>query len=362
MRRGRSNNPGRVSVVRIVPRGSGTTAFGNREVTSAKGQAGMSPLRPDLIWNLFPRVGVRSALFANVRRSDLWLSSGAMKYLSSFHGGHSTYGDGRATVRDMAHAAAERGLFAFGFTEHFDRPPSDRYLPRQELGPLADRGEWIASYVRDVRALQDEFVAAPSIRLGVEVDYIRGAELWTQNAISKCPFEYIVGSVHFVRYEDQDICIDYSREYTDEALLRAGSAEHLQLHYYDHILELLDWDLIQIVGHLDVVKKYLSPDEASPTSRIQTRVVDVLDVMRGKGVALDVNPVGLRRPCKDIFPAHWILEEAARIGVPVTLGDDSHSVDQVGRDLEPALRSIIAAGYRSLCVIDPDGQLETLEL
>lgn len=253
-----------------------------------------------------------------------------MRGLSSFHGGHSFHGDGEGEVREIAQAAVQKGLVAFGFTEHFDRPPSIQFLPTGETDFLTGRGAWTAPYVEAVQQVQFEFADSLPIRLGTEVEYIREAEQWTRNALSEWRFEYLVGSVHYMRYGEHDICIDCSRGRVQEALKRAGSPEQLQLDYYEHVRELIEWNLVRIVGHLDLIKIHLSPSEANPTKAIRAKVEAVLESMLEGDVALDVNAAGLRKPFREIYPAAWILERAARIGVAVTLGDDSHAPDQVG--------------------------------
>jgi histidinol-phosphatase (PHP family) len=79
--------------------------------------------------------------------------------------------------------------------------------------------------------------------------------------------------------------------------------------------------------------------------------------MRDTGVALDVNARGLIKPCKRIYPDDWILSEARRIGVPVTLGDDSHGPRDVGLNLHVAVAAIARAGYGQLWLVRPGGEL-----
>lgn len=280
-----------------------------------------------------------------------------MRRLSSFHGGHTSFGDGEGKVADIARAAARRDFRAFGFSEHFDRPPCDPVLPAGEDDVLGDRGIWIDSYVRSVEEVRAELASELPIRLGVEIDFIRGARDWTSQSLSEWPFEYLVGSVHYMRFDHQDLCIDCNRDLVGETLKRSGDTEQLQLDYYDHVLGLLEWDLIRIVGHMDLIKLFLTTDERRPTAAIRSKVGEVLDSILAHGVAIDVNSAGIRKACREIYPAPWILRDAARLNVPITLGDDSHSADQVGDGLHAAIDAVLAAGYRALWVIDEDGHL-----
>jgi histidinol phosphatase-like PHP family hydrolase len=83
------------------------------------------------------------------------------------------------------------------------------------------------------------------------------------------------------------------------------------------ILKLIGWKLVTMIGHLDLIKMLLAPDEAERTPDVEAVVQDVLEAMRDANVAMDVKARGLLKPCKRIYPDEWILAEARRIGVPL---------------------------------------------
>jgi histidinol-phosphatase (PHP family) len=231
-----------------------------------------------------------------------------------------------------------------------------------ETSPLANRSNWIADYVAAVQAAQRKHNAALSIVLGTELEYVRGAEAWTRDQLKPWPFQYFVGSVHFVRYEGEDICIDCNRARTLEALRRAGSPERLYLDYYDHVSELLDWRIAHVIGHLDLIKIFLEPAEQVDTPAIRAKVRGVLETMRDRGVAMDINARGLIKQCRAIYPTDWILADACRLGVLVTLGDDSHGPDEVGARLEHAVAALRRAGYTEMAIVQPGGTMQTVPL
>ncbi len=270
--------------------------------------------------------------------------------LSSFHGGHSRLGGGSGEVWEFAEAAAAKRLVAFAFTEHFQTPPMAK-------GPdmaLEDQLARFDEYVADVEAAKE---GHRFVLLGAEFEFIHGALNWTRDQMARWPFDYLVGSVHYVRLGDSDILIDWKRRRVDDAIELAGGPESLQETYYEHILELLSWNLATVIGHLDLIKMLLTPEEAAPTPRIVAAVHEVLEAMHNTGVAMDVNARGLLKPCQRIYPDDWILAEARRIGIPVTLGDDSHRPSDVGLNLNIALDAIARAGYRHLWLVRPGGEL-----
>jgi histidinol-phosphatase (PHP family) len=270
--------------------------------------------------------------------------------LSSFHGGHSRFADGKE-VSEIVEAAASKNFLAFGFTEHFQTPP-------MALSPDMALHDQLASfdqYVADVRAARQ---AHPFVLLGAEVEYIRGALDWTREHVSRWPFDYLVGSVHYLRLADADILIDWERPRVEDAIERAGGPERLQLQYYEQVLELIAWKVATVIGHLDLIKMWLTPEEAVRTPAIERAVRAVLEAMRDASVAMDVNARGLLKQCKSIYPDDWILAEARRIGVSVTLGDDSHGAADVGLNLDLAVEAIARAGYEHVWLVRPGGGLE----
>ena len=77
---------------------------------------------------------------------------------------------------------------------------------------------------------------------------------------------------------------------------------------------------------------------------------------------MDVNARGLLKPCKSIYPDDWILAEAGRIGVPVTLGDDSHGPSEVGLNLHVAVEAVARAGYEHIWLVRAGGELVPVPL
>ncbi len=275
--------------------------------------------------------------------------------LASFHGGHSRFGDGIDGPIEIARAARELGFIAFGFTEHFDMPPE------RKCGDwLADRpASWLGEYVDEVAKAKRDNEGVVDILLGAELEYIRGAADSTRAAVSRAPFDYFVGSVHHIRVGDRDICIECDRERMLDALRLTGSAEAMQLLYYEHVIEMIEWDFVSVVAHLDVFKTCLTPDERAPTAWIRARVCDVLASIRDAGAVLDINAGGVRK-LGELYPATWILQEAHRLNVPVTLGDDSHGPSDVGAGLDEAIEVLRSVGFEEMQLVRGHRQFESV--
>ena len=129
----------------------------------------------------------------------------------------------------------------------------------------------------------------------------------------------IIGSVHVVDghqvsggsvggyFKDRDISDTYGR-------------------YFEVVEEMLEWGGFDVVGHLDLVKrfgtKYYGPFDAAP---FESQVRGVLDKMVAKGLGLEVNTSGVGQAPAEPYPGLDILKWAKEAHVAtVTIGTDSH--------------------------------------
>ena len=69
-------------------------------------------------------------------------------------------------------------------------------------------------------------------------------------------------------------------------------------------------------------------------------------------VAIEVNTSGLRKSALDLYPAFPFLAACAERGVPVTLGSDAHSPDQVGMDFDLAVGLLRRAGITEIATFE----------
>jgi histidinol-phosphatase (PHP family) len=160
---------------------------------------------------------------------------------------------------------------------------------------------------------------------------------------ASAPFEYVVGSVH-----DVDGCyVDYQPELTRELAQRLGGVDVLHARYFDSVTELVVALRPEVVGHIDLVRKFDGPD-AGFSPAVQPHIERALEAVLACGGVLDVNCGAYRRGLSPVYPLPAILERACEMGIGVTLGDDGHGAHDVGVGLDACMRAIAAAGYGEL--------------
>lgn len=225
--------------------------------------------------------------------------------------------------------AIELGLAAMGFSFHLpvDIPvPYKVNVTRAELDTLVDQ----------VARLRDAYAGQLPILLGGEADYLPAQEHQVAELAAAYPFDYLIGSVHFIddwafdhpaevaRYDDWDLADLYARYF---ALLRQAMAT----------------GLFDVVGHIDLVKKF----GHRPSGDWSHLIRDVCAAARQHDLCVELNTAGFDKPVGEQYASAPILRACFQAGVPLAFGSDAHAPDQVGRHFTRAIGLARAAGYSS---------------
>ena len=63
------------------------------------------------------------------------------------------------------------------------------------------------------------------------------------------------------------------------------------------------------------------------------------------GVAYEINTAGLRKDCRELYPAREFVELARAAGVPVLINSDAHAVAELGAGFREAIGLLRDCGY-----------------
>jgi histidinol-phosphatase (PHP family) len=244
---------------------------------------------------------------------------------------HSIYSeDGSSSPQEMCRQAIHLGIPEIGFSEHWD------------VGPYEKRPRFldIEAWWREIVRLREVFAGQLTIRAGVEVAEPHLYPEETAEALSRCPFDYVLGSVHFVG----------SHFMFDQAYYRAHNADEVYMSYFDELEKMLDSPDIDIVAHLDLPARTGKPIFGYEPGRYEDRIRRILSRIIQRSLALDINTAGCRKPAQNLMPDPRILGWYAELGGSrLTLGSDAHEASQVGLHLEKGLAAVREVGIRSLC-------------
>jgi len=232
---------------------------------------------------------------------------------------------------DYARRAVELGLTEIGFSDHSP-------MPRDDFDNWRMRADQLDEYVAKVRLAQKNFPQL-TIRLALEVDYLPGHEDWIRRLAARHPWDYFIGSVHYVSDSwDIDNPAKLS-EWKKRDAFEVWSA------YFERLALAAGSKLFDIIGHTDLPKKF----GIRPAQDCTPLYEKFLETAKDSGCAIELNTAGLRKDCKEIYPSRQILELAFQKNVAVTFGSDAHAPEEVGMNFTEAIEFARAVGYQKCC-------------
>jgi histidinol-phosphatase (PHP family) len=232
-------------------------------------------------------------------------------------------------VERFVESAAERGIDEIGFTEHVYYFEQTRQL-------------WSMPYhvercAYDIEPYVDAVIEAKRrghpVKLGIEVDYEPGLVEETAEALRPYPWDYVLGSIHFL----DGLGIDQ-----EPSLVGSLGEQAAWSRYYETLEGAARSGLFDSLAHPDIVKFFgeeIDWDWGAVAGSLN-------------GVALEVSSAGLHKPHRKLYPNSGLLAAAKERGMPITLASDAHVPQNVGRDLDRAIEHARAAGYETVTVFE----------
>lgn len=242
-------------------------------------------------------------------------------------------------------AARRAGVDEIGVSEHSHRFKSFRPLmaplfegkTRQDPYVVA----WLSSdFQQDLERYAEVVLEARRqglpVRLGLEVDYLPGRDEELARILEGIPWDYVLGSVHFVDGASIDMSPDITWPGVD--------VDRLWRRYFQHLAQAARSGLFTCLAHPDLPKKYGFRPATFPQEAFQ----QLLEAAVATGTGFEINTAGLRRPVGEIYPALELLTVAAQRGLPIQLGSDAHAPEEVGAGFAKGLALARRAGVTSL--------------
>lgn len=240
-----------------------------------------------------------------------------------------------ANVHRYLEAAADRGIAELGFSEHV-------YRFREALDV------WRHPFWRECAqdSLDDyvEFVTGmDGVKLGLEVDWIPGREDALAGLINGRPWDYIIGSVHFVA--------DRAVDHDGYDIWESSDPDEVWTAYFDALGEAAASGLFDVLAHPDLVKVWGRgrPDPPRPPRAYYEIAMPAIEAA---DVAIEVSTAGLRKPVGEMYPSRELLEMCVQAGKPVALSSDAHEPEWIGHGYDLAVALLRDAGVERICVFE----------
>ncbi len=242
----------------------------------------------------------------------------------------------QTNVQRYRDTASERNIAELGVSEHIYRFEQALDVWQHPLWREFAHDD-IDEYCRFVREDTD-------LRLGIEADFIPGCEDRIANLLDARDFDYVVGSVHFLR--------NHALDMDDYSVWGSGrSAEEIWREYFRALGEAARSGLFDILAHPDLVKVW-GRDRPLPEGDLRRYYELAIEGIAESGVAIEVSTAGLRKRAQEIYPAPALLAMCVEAGAPIALSSDAHRPEDVGADYDRALELLESVGVSELCVFE----------
>jgi histidinol-phosphatase (PHP family) len=241
-----------------------------------------------------------------------------------------------ANAERYRETASERGIEELGVAEHIHRFTAAMEIWQHPF--------WRHYAVDDLDDYCGFVREETDLRLGIEMDFIPGREDRIAAQLDGRDWDYVVGSVHFLR--------DHSLDTEEYSIWGAGeSAERVWRRYFDTVAASALSGLYDIIGHPDLVKVWGS---GAPTPDKDPRYFyePAVEAFAEAGVAVEVSTAGWRKPVGEQYPAVPFLEMLIDAGCPLALSSDAHVPDQLGFEYERAVELLQSLGVKEIAVFE----------
>jgi histidinol-phosphatase (PHP family) len=238
---------------------------------------------------------------------------------------HSTFScDGRSSINDYCKKAIELKFHEIGFSEHMDFDPSDE-------GFGFFNYDSYASAIKEARLL---FKNELTIRKGVEVDYQKRFEDQIRDWLQGKSFDFIIGSVHYVK-----------GEILSPHLLAKRNLKEIYKEYFDEVENSIESRLFNVVGHLDVVRKY-AVNRLVHRGNLEywKKLEAVLGEIRDSKMFLEINSkrYALKARCVEVLPNKKTIKRYLDCGGKrISIGSDAHSKEELGNGVKEAFDFLV---------------------
>ena len=256
---------------------------------------------------------------------------------------HTTFCDGKHSAEEMVLAAIDAGLETLGFSGHSGLPfPLDWCMTEQKH----------QAYQQEVLRLQRVYADQLEILLGIEQDILTGKPAYS--------YDYVIGSVHCLPFEDEVVMVDESAAILTNAANRyfGGDLYGLCRKYYEIVARVADETACDIVGHFDLITKFNEGGRmfSEEDPRYLHPALEALDALLEKDVVFEINTGAISRGYRVTpYPNPFLLRRIAEKRGRITITSDAHAKENLLCAFSDAVLLAKASGFGSVEVLTKDG-------
>lgn len=247
---------------------------------------------------------------------------------------HSSYCDGKDTLRELADRAVELGFNSLGFSGHvftdFDR------------GYCMSQGD-TERYIAEANALKAEYSDRCRLFCGIEYDIFSSAD--------RTCFDYVIGSVHYIKIGGRYLPVDMSPSVTSNIVKHhfGGSFDSYAKAYFELEAEVAERTGCDIIGHIDLVSKYSEALHFGESDAFLCAAEDAVKSLVKYKKPFEINTGAIARGARSVpYPSLDILKMIYSNGGSVTVSSDCHDKQYLDFGFEEAVLLAKRVGFKTV--------------
>lgn len=240
-----------------------------------------------------------------------------MKYISNLHT-HTTYCDGKNSIEENILYAIEKNFISLGFSGHSYLPFDNSSMSRENT----------IKYLEDIKKLKEIYKDKIQIYSGIEADYYSNLNKITDKEMM---LDYRIGSVHFIKDDENNyFSIDSSKQNFENTLKHFGSIKEVVLRYYNNLIDMINTQKTDIIGHLDLIRKYNFNKEyfTEKEDWYIKKLDEVLEVIKKSNSIVEINTRKMNKDNLNAhYPSNYTIKKLLKLNIPIIINTDAHSAN-----------------------------------
>lgn len=236
-----------------------------------------------------------------------------------YHTHHFRCGHAKGSIEEYIQAAIRLGLAEIGISDHSPLywQEGDHPWPGSAMAM-----SHFPDYIDEVLTLKRKYAGKIRVLLSMEADFLPGHVERYRELVTDCPFDYVIGSVHYC---------DGLHIYNQQRWRGGADPEATYREYFRLIRESARSGLFDVLGHITGLMAY---GPRPSTALLDKEFDETVHTLAETGVAIELNASGIRKGGDHPFPCAPLLRRCIEAGVPLTYGSDSHLPSEVGHARE----------------------------
>jgi histidinol-phosphatase (PHP family) len=275
--------------------------------------------------------------------------------LRDYHTHSRRCGHGLGEIEDYVKAGIVKSLKEIGISDHFPIRAVNKDPKLKEILKIASMEvEEFPNYIKEIKGLKEKYKNKIDIRISTEIAFFTpGKALSLQKKVLE-PFmndiDYIIGGIHDVKWhESPEILLDPSL--ASEIFEKYGE-DKIILEYLNKLIKLVDTTFFDVIAHFDYYRVMFRPNNPTYSQNLWQKLLDLLDKIKNKGMAIEINTSATRKSLSSQFPDDVIIKEMIQRKIPLLLGSDAHKPENVGFMFEETLEKVKKWGLTHLCIYE----------